>query len=548
MTANADDFTETPAWRVAAPRARRLTRALYGWAEPSVTVLICMGVATPFLLAAILAPALLTFEPTARMLSPIAEARAAASGAFNPAQSANPLLLITYVFGDWFADSPGRVHLMGKFFAATIVACLFALTAAARFPVIVAAALCAALVGSIVQPYAGATEISVAFLAILATALLAPPAENAVRRASLDGGVAAAALFALWSSAPILSFAGFAALSATPFLTPRVGLVRYLVCVIGFGAIAAVSEAMAPGLFMARVAAASAAAAGYAPGEALASAVTLDAMMLPVLGVIVAAAIFGGRAHARAAISGSAIVCAALFIGGGGHVSALLALAAAIAAFSPASPFYDGVFRDHDRASIAVALLAGAMSVFSAASISADAAGRLVLQNRIAETAPAQVRRTLGLVQPNGPSVARWIEEGRFSTREARTLFALTPEDQSAALLSAAEDAQAFLAQGVDVAILSAGDLACVLLETRACAPSGPAAVRAAGVVFAPRLDLDAETAAARGRSEALLYSEFRLADQTPLWDIWVRKTPESGERAPQATNAGLSNARSALP
>ena len=37
------------------------------------------------------------------------------------------------------------------------------------------------------------------------------------------------------------------------------------------------------------------------------------------------------------------------------------------------------------------------------------------------------IRTALALVQPGGPTIAKWVEEGRFSTPEAREFFALTP-------------------------------------------------------------------------------------------------------------------------
>ncbi|MGE0408309.1 MAG: hypothetical protein AB7P23_03495, partial [Amphiplicatus sp.] len=77
---------------------------------------------------------------------------------------------------------------------------------------------------------------------------------------------------------------------------------------------------------------------------------------------------------------------------------------------------------------------------------------------------------------------------------------------------------------GLDVAILTGADAACVIAEKRACEADGAKAADAADVVFAPRLDLDPATAAAKGRAEALLYTEFKLVDQTALWEIWVRR------------------------
>ncbi|MCA8888071.1 MAG: hypothetical protein KDA46_04520, partial [Parvularculaceae bacterium] len=101
---------------------------------------------------------------------------------------------------------------------------------------------------------------------------------------------------------------------------------------------------------------------------------------------------------------------------------------------------------------------------------------------------------------------------------------ALAPVDQSAMLLEAASRARALSDEGVEVAILTGPDIACVIASNRDCAVDGPAAAGAANVVFVPRLDVDAGTAAAKGRSEALLYTQFKMVERTPLWEIWVRR------------------------
>jgi hypothetical protein len=116
------------------------------------------------------------------------------------------------------------------------------------------------------------------------------------------------------------------------------------------------------------------------------------------------------------------------------------------------------------------------------------------------------------------------VEEGRFSTPEAREFFALTPVDQSAMLLEAASRARQLAGAGVEVAFLTGSDTACVIAGVRECRADGPAAANAANIVFVPRLDMDPKTAAAKGRSEALLYTQFRMVEQTALWEIWVRR------------------------
>ena len=50
-------------------------------------------------------------------------------------------------------------------------------------------------------------------------------------------------------------------------------------------------------------------------------------------------------------------------------------------------------------------------------------------------------------------------------------------------------------------------------------------AAAAAGIVFVPRFDLGAEALKAKGRAEALLYTEFKLVEETPFWEIWERRS-----------------------
>ena len=123
-----------------------------------------------------------------------------------------------------------------------------------------------------------------------------------------------------------------------------------------------------------------------------------------------------------------------------------------------------------------------------------------------------------------------------FDRREP--IFPLAPVDQSAMLLEAASRARAIAKQGLEVAILTAADTACVLTDQHNCYADGPAAATAAAVVFVPRLDLGAATAAAKGRSEALLYTQFKLVESTPLWEIWVRRGASVPANLLPASNA----------
>jgi hypothetical protein len=513
-----------PAWRRPAPLARGAARAAFAWTAPRLSFGAAAAAALPFAAAAAFSPALLSLTPTADMIAPIATARAVAEGAQSLAATSNPLQTLLLIAADAFADTPGRVHLMAKVLAALVLCAAFAMLSAVRFPILLTAILTAALGGYVAGPYAGAGEWAIGAFFVVATALLAAPAEGHGRRARREGVVAGALLCALWLAHPVAWLAGFAALSATPFITERSGLMRYGAALVGFAVCISLCEWAAPGLTIARaegVAALFQKGASFGFGGSAAAGLVVSTVV-----VILAAAIFGGGAHLRGWGAGAGLALCAALAGKSLGVDAapLFVLAAAIAALSVSSPFYDGLFEAHDRASVAMSGTAAALTMFWAAAIVAQAGGAFALQQRVTAEAPADLRAAFALVQPQGPSVARWIEEGRFSTPEAREFFALSVADQSEAFLAAARDAKRFADKGLIVAILSASDTACVLVDTRGCHKDGLSAARAAQIVFAPRLDLDPSTAAARGQSEALLYTEFRLVDETPFWDIWVRR------------------------
>jgi hypothetical protein len=522
-----EDFRyEHPAWRRPAPRARAATIALYTWQEPGFVFGLSMLAAAPFILAALLSPALLSLAPTLTVIAPIADARAIISGAAPLKDASSPLYLALVMAADLFFESPGRIHLAAKAFAAILVASPLAYFAAARFPAVEAVLLTAGLAAFVAAPFSGPLEISLALLLALAAAFIVAPADEGAFRARLEGGLSGALLFALWISNPIFALLGFLALSACPFLTGRRRLDRYFVALSAAIALAVGAEILAPGLSLARASAASGALnAATGPGVAV-GVWGLAGVGASTAIVFFAAAVFGGREHAKGWLVGAvflAITLVAVKLAGA-QSTPLFALAAAIAAFSVSSPFYDGVFRQHDRASIAIAASVAALTLFWTAAIIAQSAGQFALQFRTASTAEANVRAAFGLVQPGGPSIARWIEEGRFSTPEARELFALGPVDQSAILLEAADRARTLTREGLDVAFLTGADTACVIAGERRCSADGFSAAKAAKVVFVPRLDFDEATAAARGRSEALLYTEFKMVERNSLWEIWVRR------------------------
>ena len=529
------------AWRRPAPSARRAARALYAWREPGWTFLFSIVAAAPFAAAAALAPALLSLSPTLDMLAPVAEARAVAAGDAGLAERASPFYLLLLMAGDLFAEAPGRVHLAAKAIAGLFIALPLAYLASSRFPAAHAVVLTAGLAAYAAAPFSGPAELGLAMLLACAVACACACADASLGRARFEGVLVGAIMFALWLLHPAFALAGFALLSVCPFVSGRCGLQRYAAALIVLAALAAAAELAAPGLNAARAHAASEI---FALTDAFAAqtGAHMGAAAFSAMLVLGAAAIFGGREHVWAwgSAAGVAVVAFAAARAAGADAAPVFALAAGVACFSVASPFYDGVFRDHDRASVSMGLTVAALTLFWSGTLAAQAAGQFALQRQTAQAAPDDIRRELALVQPGGPTVSRWLEEGRFSTVEARKYFALSPVDQSAMLLEAAERARGMTRTGLDVAILAGADVACLLTERRACRADGPDAARRADVVFAPRLDLGPAATAAKGRAEALLYTEFKLTERTALWEIWVRRDGPPALLQPPGAEIGL--------
>ncbi|MEM8935525.1 MAG: hypothetical protein AAGC77_03870 [Pseudomonadota bacterium] len=517
-----DDF----AWRRPAPFARRAGIALYSWQDPSWSFIWSIILAMPFIIAAFWAPALLSLTPTIDIIAPIAEARAVKAGEASLADQGAPLFLVLLMAGDIFADAPGRIHLLAKALGATLVAYPLAYFVSTRLPLVQASMLTAAITASVAAPFAGSAELALALFLVCAICFISGSADKSPGRARGEGLAAGVALYALWLLNPVFALAGIAVLSACPFLSTGGGLWRYATTLFAFALFGGLAEYLAPGINLARADAASGVltlATDFAGSE---GAIGVGGVAVSAIVVIATAAIFGGREHVRGWLTASvlgllAFACARLV--GASAIPALI-VAAAIACFSVASPFYDGIFRNHDRASVSAALSAGALTLFWTVAIVVHAGGQFALQHRAATEAQEDIRTELALVQPGGPTIARWVEEGRFSTPEARQLFALAPIDQSAMLLEAAARARPIAAKGHKVAILTGADTACVIADDRDCLADGPTAANAAKVVFVPRLDFDDRAAEAKGRSEALLITEFRLAEKTALWEIWIRR------------------------
>jgi len=520
------DAPEDYAWRRSAPLARRAVMAAYSWQDPGWSFLWSVFAALPFILAALLAPALLSLTPTADMIAPIAEARAVTTGTASLLDSETPFYLLLLIGADIFADAPGRIHLIAKAMAALIVVYPLAYFASSRFPVIQAALLTGALASYVAAPFGGPAEFGLVLFLACAMCFIAASADNSAARARMEGLVAGAGLYALWLLNPVFSLAGFIALSACPFLSGRCGLSRYAATLTAFVILAALAEYLAPGINLARASAASGVFNVDPAFSGSEGAMGLSGVAVSAMVVLMTVVIFGGREHMRGWIAalGLGVVAFAAARIVGASAMPVFVFAAVIACFSVASPFYDGLFRNHDRASVSVALAAASLTLFWTIAIAVHSVGQFSLQQQTAKLAPENIRTQLALVQPGGPTIAQWIEEGRFSTPEAREFFALAPVDQSAMLLEAASRARVMTAQGMDVAILTGADTACVLANRRKCHADGPSAATAANVVFVPRLELDPATTAAKGRMEALLYTEFQLIDRTALWEIWVRR------------------------
>ncbi|MBB5517855.1 hypothetical protein [Amphiplicatus metriothermophilus] len=510
-------------WRAPAPLARRLAAIPYSWLGPRATMTLALVAAAPFVAAPALAPALLSSAPLSETLAPVAAARALAAGEAESAHA--PLYMLFLLAGDMFADAPGRVRLFAGAFAAALTALVIAWIAAARFPAVAAAGLTAILAGYVAAPEAGAGELGLAFFLVAAIAFLAAPACEDAPRARIEGVLGGLCLAASWMSAPAPALAGLAALSASPFLTGRAGAQRYVAGVATFALILGSAELIAPGIAAERAGALPAAVSTNISSRSDSATASSGAAVIAAL-VVFAAAVFGGRAHARgwAAAAAFILLAAVAARAAGADAAPAFLFGAAIAAFSTASPFYDGIFRVHDRASVATGALAACLVLAGTAAFVQIAAQRLIAQHEAAVLAPAETRVALGLVHSGAPRAERWIREGRFTASEAQQALPLAPADQAAMLLAAAEEARVYARYGLDVAILAGVDAACLLGLRRTCASDGAAATHEAAVALVPRLDLDPATAAAKVRSQAVLYTDFRLVEATPLWDVWVRR------------------------
>ena len=542
-TRTAQDPAENEfAWRVDAPRARQVAMAIYKWREPGWAFLWAIAASAVFVAAAIFSPALLSLSPTVDMIGPIAEARAVIAGEAQLANHETPFYLMLLMGADIFVDAPGRVHLIAKAIGALIVLYAFASLAVTRFPALYAGLATAALAAFTAAPFSGPSEIGLAIFLVSSLAFMSVSADESIGRARFEGALGGAGLAALWLLNPAFALVGFVLLSVCPFLTGQFGLWRYAGALAAFVLIAVGLEIVAPGINGARATLASDAIHVHTLFSGGERALGLGGAAYGALLVILSSAVFGGRSHQNNWIAALGVMAAGLVAARltGANALPVFALAAGLSCFSVASPFYDGLFRGHDRASVATALTSAALTLFWTGVIAIHAIGQFSMQYQVAAAAPENIRTELALVQPGGPTIAKWVEEGRFSTPEARELLALTPVDQSAMLLEAASRARKMAAEGLDVAFLTGADTACVLAERRECHADGPAAAHVANVVFVPRFDMDPKTAAAKGRAEALLYTQFKMVERTALWDIWLRRDEPAPANLFSMSDAGL--------
>ena len=532
MANKGSDYSTEFAWRRPAPAARRIAMSLFAWQRPAISYFTTIAAAAPFIIAAFVAPALLSLSPTVDMIAPIADARAAAAGELGIQKASAPFYLITLMLGDLLEDSPGRIHLVAKALSALLVVAPMAYFSVSRLPLFAGAILTAALAGAVASPFGGPPEFALALFLVCGFCFLSPCADNSRGRARFEGVLAGASLFILWMLNPVFSLAGFAVLSLCPFLSGPHGLNRYAATLALFALCAGVAEIFAPGVNLARAAAASGTLTMGFDFSSSDNAFRLSGVAVSALLVMLMTSVFGGRENLRSVLTalGFGIVAFAAARFAGANTLPVFVFVATMAAFSVSSPFYDGLFRNHDRASVTAALGVAVLPMFWTGALAVHAAQQFSLQHQTAQAAPQNIRAEFALVQPGGPTIARWIEEGRFSTPEARELLALAPVDQSAVLLEAASRAKSITARGGEVAILTGADAACVIAENRGCRADSNDAAADASVVFVPRLDLGPRALAAKASAEALLYTEFKLAEETPFWEIWVRRnTADSG-------------------
>ncbi|MBI1393216.1 MAG: hypothetical protein GC152_10800 [Alphaproteobacteria bacterium] len=500
--------------------------ALYSWKDPGWVFLVAVLAATPFICASAMAPALLSFAPTVEPVGQVADARAFAAGASSIGDEAAPFQLMLLTLADRFADAPGRIQLIAKAIAAVLAAYPLAYFASVRLPTVLAVAMTAAIASFIVAPFSGPSDLALALFLVASTALALSPADEGWDRAIFEGLLVGGIMFALWLLNPVFTLAGFAVLSACPFLTGLAGFSRYATAFGTFVVFAIVAEIAVPGLNGARAEIASAMVAeGLVNTARMVGAWGLAGVAASSLVVIGATAVFGGREHARGWAAGAGFLAIAALASAlsGAQPALAFAFAGAMAVFSIHSPFYDGIFRDHDRGSIAAAGAVGALVLFWFALTGVDGASQLKSQWQAGARQESGAAAALAIAYPTVNQQASWAR-AISGFRGGQSLVGNAPMDQSEMMFEAATRAKAISKAGAPIAFLTGDDTACVFAGGRRCRSDARAAAADASVVFVPRLDLSEATRKQKDHAEAFLYTEFKLAERTQFWELWVRR------------------------
>ena len=522
-----DTFTDDaiPEWRRPAPIARSIAVVLFGWSRPALVFLACIATLTPLILFAGLAPFFLSLSSTIELIGPIADARAASAGVKSASATA-PFYQFLLTLAERFAPTPGRIYLVAKAIAAILAAFPLAYFVAVRFPMVKAIAICIAVTAVIVAPFSGPSEIALAYFVVLAVGLLCPPTDESRNRAAFEGGLTAGLLFALWMLSPAFLVAGLLALLACTFLTGGNGLTRFASAFLSFVVIALLAELTSPGINVARTAALTGKLNGGLSGDSIMT-TELAGGAISALVVLFTAVVFGGREHVKAwLVSGFFALGGVIACGYAGANPALVFIAAAgMAVFSMASPFYDGVFRVHDRASIAAAVAVATLSLFWTGLVAVQVIGQLHLQRQISASSDTLLSRDYAIVHAQGQrtmEIANGIGAAGVMLKRVQEMPA--QEGHTDALREVLARLRRLTNDGVSVALLTRADTACVLVAVRRCRSNGWDAANDANVVFVPRIDLEKGAKEIRAQSEALLYTDFTLAERMLFWDVWVRR------------------------
>ena len=192
-----EDFEEF-GWRRSAPFARRAVMALFSWQQPGWTFIWAVLAGLVFCAFSFLAPALMSVSPTVDLIAPIATARAVTGGEAMMVDQQSPFFLFLLMGGDYFADSPGRIHLVAKAFGALIVSFAMAHIASSRLPVIQTILVSAAFAAYVASPFAGPAELGLALLLTCAMCFVSASADGSGKRATGEGVLAGGLLISLW--------------------------------------------------------------------------------------------------------------------------------------------------------------------------------------------------------------------------------------------------------------------------------------------------------------------------------------------------------------